>query len=461
MKLFTPRESYLWLKTLWDHRCNLRFTREQLERSQLRKFRRLVSHAGKHSPYYRELIARHRIEVRNCVPSDFPVMSKKDVIEHFDDIVTDRRITRARVAEFLSRSKDPTELFEGRFHVLHTSGTSGTVGCFVFSHEAWIRGACHVVRVAPLRWRRRIAFVAATRGHFAGASLMLTGNHGTNHLFYNVRAYDVGQPMPSIIEELNRFQPHTLSGYAAVLKVLAEAQERGELRIAPAQIGNGGEPLMPEVKAYLERVFRAPVLNGYASSEHLHMAMSLPGADGMFLLEDDLIFELNPDHTCVTNLFNYTMPLIRYRMDDVLVPGSSSGHPYPFTRINEVVGRKEDALVFTNRRGQEDFIHPIVIVELIIPGLNGWQIVLESRTSFRFRARYDATLSESQRRDTDGCIRERLRAILAEKDMDNVRFEIEPVESLEIDSRSGKFRLVVREPVSQSTVVSGLPTVDA
>lgn len=461
MKLFTPRESYLWLKTLWDHRCNLRFTRGQLERSQLRKFRRLVSYAGKHSPYYRELIARHRIQVQNCVPSDFPVMSKKDVIEHFDDIVTDRRVTRARIADFLTRSKDPTELFEGRFHVLHTSGTSGTVGCFVFSHEAWIRGACHVVRVSPLRWRRRIAFVAATRGHFAGASLMLTGNHGTNHLFYNVRAYDVGQPMPSIIEELNRFRPHTLSGYAAVLKVLAEAQERGELRIAPAQIGNGGEPLTPEVKAYLERVFRVPVLNGYASSEHLHMAMSLPGADGMFLLEDDLIFELNPDHTCVTNLFNYTMPLIRYRMDDVLVPGSDSGNPYPFTRIKEVVGRKEDALVFTNSRGQEDFIHPIVIVELIIPGLNGWQIVLESKTSFRFRARYEATLSESQRRETDRCIRERLRAILAEKDMDNVRFEIEPVESLEIDRRSGKFRLVVREPVSQSTVVSGLPTVDA
>ena len=37
-------------------------------------------------------------------------------------------------------------------------------------------------------------------------------------------------------------------------------------------------------------------------------------------------------------------------------------------------------------------------------------------------------------------------AILLEKQMDNVRFEIEEVETLPIDLVSGKFRLVVRKP---------------
>lgn len=447
MKLISPLESYRWIKALWDQHCNTRMSREQLEAAQLRKFRRLVTYAQRHSPYYRALIEEREINPARCVPTDFPVLTKLEVIQHFDELVTDRRITRARITEFLASSTDPAEMFEGRFHVVHTSGTSGTVGYFVFSHAAWIKGSVHVVRVSPLRWRRRTAFIAATRGHFAGASLMLTGNEGSNWFFYNVRALDVGQPLSQIIEGLNRFQPKMLCGYATMLKVLAEAQERGELHIKPTQLGSGGEPLLPEVKAYLERVFKVRVFNDYASSEHLHMAMTLPGCEGMFLMEDDLIFELNEDHTCVTNLFNETMPLIRYRMDDVLVPEPGLTNKYPFTRVKEIVGRNEDTLRFTNSHGREDFIHPIVIVEFIVSGLNGWQIVLESDTSFRFRARLDASLTPDEQRTTLEQIRKKLSAILDEKEMSNVKFQIDPVDTLEIDPHSGKFRLVLRASV--------------
>jgi phenylacetate-CoA ligase len=443
---FTPRESWHWLKALWSHRRNLRVSRERLLRDQVKKFHRLVAFVNEKSPYYRRIIRERGIDPKNCQPTDFPKLTKREVVDNFDEIVTDRRITRKRISEYLAHSTDPNDLFEGCFHVLHTSGTSGTMGYYVFSHEAWIRGASQVVRVAPPRWRRRTAFVAATRGHFAGSSLIQTGNHGTNRLFYDVRTFDVGQPMPQIVAALNEFQPHALSGYAAILKVLAEAQERGELRINPRMLGNGGEPLLPDIKAYVERVFRVPVNNAYASSEHLYMGLTLPKTDGMLLLEDDLIFELESDHTCVTNLFNETTPLIRYRMDDVLVRDTTSENPYPFTKVKDVVGRYEDALMFMNRRGKLDFIHPIVIVELAIKGLNAWQVVLEGHTSFRFRARLESGLTSSEREETLNRIRAKMDAILAEKEMDNVRFEIELVDEISLDPMSGKFRLVIREP---------------
>ncbi|HSI63941.1 MAG TPA: hypothetical protein VLE43_12510 [Candidatus Saccharimonadia bacterium] len=453
MKLRTLGEPLLWLKALWEHHCNMRLSREQLEAQQLRKFRKLVAFVQQRSPYYQKIIAERGINPATCVPTDFPVLTKRDVMANFDDIVTDRRITRERILDFLSRSKDPSELFDGEFHVLHTSGTSGTMGCYVFSNEAWIKGSSHIARVAPPRWRKKSAFVAATRGHFAGVSLMVTGNRGSNRLFYNVRTYDVGRPMPEIIADLNKFQPHVLSGYAAVIKVLAEAQERGELRIKPKMVGNGGEPLMPEVKALLQRVFNAPVSNAYATSEHLYMGLTLPGSDGgMHLMEDDLIFELQHDHTCVTNLFNDTMPLIRYRLDDVLVPDTESENKLPFTKVRGIVGRCEDALVFTNRHGKEDFIHPIVIVELVIPGLNAWQIVLEGKTSFRFRARLETGQTEQEQQATRERITQTMGALLAEKDMDNVKFTIEQVEALEIDAHSGKFRLVVRDAAMKPVV---------
>ena len=119
--------------------------------------------------------------------------------------------------------------------------------------------------------------------------------------------------------------------------------------------------------------------------------------------------------------------------------------------MREVVGRREDTLVFTNEHGEEDFIHPIVIVELVVPGLNAWQIVLESETAFRFRARFDPGLSESEREATRRRIRERLEAILAEKEMRNVQFEIERVESLPSDLKTGKFRLVTHAAPSRAS----------
>jgi phenylacetate-CoA ligase len=451
MHLLSPREACAWLRILWHLARSDRITRTRLEAAQRRKFRKLVGFVRARSPYYRAIIQRHGIDPATCSPADFPVLTKDDVLEQFDRIVTDPRITRDRIAEFLSRSTDPTEMFEAEFHVLHTSGTSGTVGYFVFSHDAWIRGSSRAVRMLPLRPRQRIALVAATRGHFAAASLILTGNYPINRLFYDVRAYDVNLPLSQTVDALNQFQPRVLCGYAAALKLLAAAQENGRLRIKPATVANGGEPLSSELKRYLEQVFAVPVVNAYASSEHLYMGLTLPGAGGMHLLEDDLIFELHDDHTCVTNLFNPTLPLIRYRMDDVIIPEAGGTSRYPFTKIREVIGRREDALVFTNRRGARDFIHPIVIVEFIVRGLHSWQIVLLDQASFIFRVRWEPGLTREEKQTARRQVREKMRAILVEKEMHNVRFEIEEAETLPIDPISGKFRLVVRKSASDAS----------
>jgi phenylacetate-coenzyme A ligase PaaK-like adenylate-forming protein len=173
------------------------------------------------------------------------------------------------------------------------------------------------------------------------------------------------------------------------------------------------------------------------------MGLTLQGDTGMYLLEDDLIFELQPDHICVTNLFNYTMPLIRYRLNDLLVPDLDRCS-FPFTKVKEVVGRYDEVLWFTNRHHEEDFIHPNVIVGFSVRGLNAIQIVWLDKTSFLFRARLDPSLSEDEERRTEAEIYRKLKAILDEKDMDNVTFQVQQVDSLPIDQHTGKFRLVVR-----------------
>jgi phenylacetate-CoA ligase len=440
----SPLEPFAWLKAIWERARVLHLSRTQLEAEQAAKFRQLVALAYERSPFYREIIEQRSLDPGDCRPSDFPVLTKRIVAENFDRMLTEPRLSRARIESFLAHSRDPGELLDGRFHVLHSSGTSGTIGHTVFSHDAWIKGSSQMLRVLPLRLRTRVAFVAAARGHFAGASLLVTGNHGTNRLFYDVRTYDVTQPMEKIIAALNEFQPQALTGYAAVLERLAEAQGAGALRVRPRLIVSGAEPLRARCRASLQETFGAPVINSYASSEHLFMGLTLPGSDGMYLLEDDLIFELHDDCTYVTNLFNDTLPLIRYRMDDVLIPQTEASGRYPFIKIRDLVGRSEDTPVFVNREGVEDFIHPSLISELWVPGLNSWQIQLVDETSFVFRARFEADRSREQKHAIRRALCDQLHAILNEKRMENVEFEIEEVDGLKSDPASGKTRMILK-----------------
>lgn len=86
--------------------------------------------------------------------------------------MTDSALSRERITDFFEESHNPTELFDGRFHVLRTSGSIGTPGYTAFTPREWIRGCRSQFRVMPgLRLRKRLAFVGVTHHHLAGVRL--------------------------------------------------------------------------------------------------------------------------------------------------------------------------------------------------------------------------------------------------------------------------------------------------
>ena len=243
---------------------------------------------------------------------------------------------------------------------------------------------------------------------------------------------------------LNEFQPHVLVGYATALKILADGQEAGALQIRPRTVESSGEPLNREDRARLHSVFGVPPLNVYSCTEHLLMGMGSSADSGMLLFEDDLIFELQSDHTCITNLFNRTLPLIRYRMEDVLTPVENARSTVPHRIVKEIVGRNEHVPYLRNVHGDEDFISPHIINEFFVPGLRRFQIQLHDRTSFLFKVCLESGLDAAGQTAVLRKIDERWREILAEKQMQNVTFEVKEVPTLDVDAKTGKFRLVLR-----------------
>ena len=117
----------------------------------------------------------------------------------------------------------------------------------------------------------------------------------------------------------------------------------------------------------------------------------------MRLYEDELMFEINDDQrTLVTNLYNRALPLIRYRMGDVLQPVESDEHA-PYRSIAEVVGRVEQVAKFVNGRGVMDGISPHAINELLIPHVRQFQMRITGPTSFELAIVLEKGAGELQR----------------------------------------------------------------
>ena len=425
---------------------NQRLSRQEFEQRRLQRFRSFAAFVRNRSPYYRRVMLERGIEPSSCTPADFPPLTKREVAENFDQIVTAPDVSLSAIREFLHESHEPTVLFRNRYVVVHTSGSSGEVGYFVYDLSDLSRALAQLSHSSARSMfsmrRKRIAFFGATEGHFTGVSIILATRMAPMNLQYSARLFEVSRPLAETVAGLNAWQPDMLLGYATCLKALAEKKLEGELRIAPASVHNSAEPLLEGDRKLLEKAFGPCISNFYVCSEHLYMAMREPTWNSMRLLEDDLIFEIFPDHTLVTNLFNRTFPLIRYRMNDTLTPLLTDEHT-PYHAIAEVVGRVEQLAKFVNRDGQTDSLSPSLIGELLIPHVRRLQMRLRSPESFTLAVVLDPFIADHQRANAFQVAESKLRAILDKKELQNVTFNVLAVDDLPVDSKTGKFRLIV------------------
>src|ERR1700733_14841 len=428
-------------------------SRAELEALKSRKFRALARHANAHAPYYANIVRERAIDLNTCTPADFPVLTKSLLMANFNDIVTDPRINKQVVADFLSLSKDPKERLFNELTVMHTSGTSGEVGYFLYApadharmrttamrnRDAY-RGLFPRTRLRPRRIR--VAFYGATGGHFAGVTSVASLQQGVRRLFINAQAFEVNTPLPQVVERINQFRPDILWGYTTALKMLGEEQRAGRLDIKPAVVAATGEMVTTADMQFLSAAFGGAVAASiYACTEHMMLGISNPGTNTMTLMDDDFVFEFYEDHSIITNLFNFTMPLIRYRMSDILRPVSAPGARRIV--IENLVGRTEQMPVFVNSAGAKDFISPHTINEIFIDGVTRFQMQLTGPSSFRFPICVDAGLTSERRTAATAGVKARLAEILEQKGLGNVTFEVPIVADIPLNERTRKFQLIV------------------
>ena len=174
------------------------------------------------------------------------------------------------------------------------------------------------------------------------------------------RTVSFGESAREMIPDLLHFKPDVIWSNPSHARQLADViAEDGIKGIRPKFVVLGGEILDEPTRAYLESTFGANAYPIFGAVELGSIARSCTERAGMHLMADSLLVEVlrdgepvspgEPGEMVVTNLLNEAMPLIRYKIGDVVI---ASGDPcqcgVTLPMLKSVEGRSVDYILLSN-----------------------------------------------------------------------------------------------------------------
>jgi phenylacetate-CoA ligase len=383
--------------------------RAELERRQWSRFRKVLRHAFESSPFY----ARKYREA-GLTPDD--VRDRRDL----------ERIPVVTRAEL----RYPEELVPERWRPesMRHSFSSGSTGESVktyFDPEAWLIGK-HLLKlrgrwacgVRP--WDRAALFQACSFSNSRFRSRVL-----------RQQSFSVHPPAEEIFPDVRRFKPTVLWGFPSHFRELAEVWTPD---LKPAMIFTGGEMLDDETRRAIEKGLGATVYDIYGCTELKEIAWECPAREGYHVNSDWLLVETAgpDDDLAVTSLYNYGMPLIRYRLGDTgrfLDRDCSCGRTLPLMAPG--FGRSVD--YFHLPSGGRVSPYTLINNVEVLPEIRQFQIVQESLDRVVVKVVPSPQYGDGSDR--------RVRSVLL-SDLPDVTIEIRTVERIPKEA-SGKYRMAL------------------
>lgn len=337
---------------------------ERLRELQWGKLRRLLDHVYSRVPYYRALFDSRGLHPRDFTGVDdltwLPALSKEVVRDRGPELMADN--VRGPLVE------------------RRTSGSTGiplTVYVYPQTRDAWVAAGLRTHRWWGLDvGMRQIKLInprAKSRWTLLKQALLM------NHWEYSVFQLDEAT-LERLYRQALTFRCEVLAGYPSALTYFAQhvAARPSGSALGLRAVVTTAEVLYPDQRALLERVFACPVINEYGSSECGYLAGECPEGS-LHIAAENALIEFDPGtaadgdgtgrEVIVTDLNNLAMPLLRYRIGDVGVPGAvcQCGRTLPVLELR--VGRTEDLVTLPDGRKVDGSVFGAVVEELTLRGV--------------------------------------------------------------------------------------------
>jgi phenylacetate-coenzyme A ligase PaaK-like adenylate-forming protein len=426
----------------------LTWDRGRIEELRVERLRAVLTAAADRSPWHRARLAGNDVASIDLDGlRSLPVMDKDELMGEFDRIATVPGVDRAGAEAHLERvmARGPA-YYADTHHVVASGGTSGSRAVVVWDWDGWIEQFLLLVRRA--RWidrhRPDLVTVRGRRVH-ARSRLPVHIGAATESCFAlgtrddTTTGVDVCLPIPDLVARLNDLRPGELYGLPSSLRLLAEEQNAGRLRLSLHQLLTTGEALIAEDRRIIENAFGCPLTDEYGASETGMLAGQFGGAGPLLVNDDAVVLEIvdekdepvlpgEPgDHVLVTNLINHVLPVVRYRLDDCIRQVHAGDSPWTATAI-ETVGPR----ALTPFRYGEVTCSRVRLEDVMLArGVSGWQ-VRQTPTGL------DVDLAGPAASDQVGPVRDAYVDYLASQGLPDPTVSVRAVERIAPHPTSGK-----------------------
>lgn len=401
---------------------------EKERKIQNKRFLKLLHYAVKNSPFYQEFYKDIRLEEIRSVEDihKLPVLRKEILKENISRVYT---ISKGRSLHF---------------------STGGTGGIPL------------IVRKRPKDVQQRMAYLDAYKltfgfqnnkmrsARFFGKKIVEDNpkkpifwrtNYPLRQRLYST--YHLTQKnLPYFVRDLNRYQPQAIDGFVSAIYTVAKYMEENSIAPAftPKAVFTTSETVLPYHRETIERVFRCPLSDQYASNEGAPFIIQCSEGSYHEAIDTGIFEHIPTEHgikLLVTGFDTFGTPLIRYDIGDMVLLeegktcACKSVHPV----IKGIAGREAEYL----ETGKGRF--SLVQLSVLISQLTGMVEQLQ------FRQKKDGTLdiicvlpTASRKEMNEKIIKNTIEQFLGSEAI----FQLYTTSAIE-RAPSGKYQLIIKE----------------
>ena len=330
--------------------------RNNMSKLQKIRWRKLLKNI-KHSEFYKDHIGQPF--------ESFPVIEKKEFMKNFDSINT-RNISYKNAVEVALKAEKTRDFKPciDKITVGLSTGTSGNKSIFLASEKERAYWTASIIdRVIGWSFKRRkIAFFLRSNSNLY---------ESVNSKFIDFNFFDLLEPNQVNLKRLEQLNPHILVAQSSMLLVIAKAIQKKSLKIHPKKIISVAEVLYKEDAVYLEGIFHQKIHQVYQCNEGFLAHTCEEGV--LHFNEDFLIIEKQyiddqkkRFYPIITDLKRTTQPVIRYKLDDIILEKSDCNSKFSATAIEMIEGRSDDVLKLLNSDGEKVLVFPDFIRRAIV-----------------------------------------------------------------------------------------------
>jgi phenylacetate-coenzyme A ligase PaaK-like adenylate-forming protein len=350
---------------------------DKLRDLQWTRLQNLLKYAAEKSPYYRQLFRDHGLQPGNLSTWDafqqIPVTTKQEIRNQTDD--------------FISDDYDKKNLVTAK-----TGGSTGVSLNLFFDEQ------CQERRNAAQMWADRWAgwLPGEKKAAIWGNPPVARGLKQRLRLQLMDRTIYLDtmnlndRSMGAFVEQWRQENPKAIFGHAHSIYLFARyVLEQGHTDLRPKSIVATSMMLLDHERDIIEQAFGCKVTNRYGCEEVGLIACECEQHRGMHLNLPHLVVEFldannqpvkpgEPGKIVVTDLNNFAMPLIRYRVEDVGVYSTrycECGRQLPI--LEKLEGRVADFLKLPDG-GQVAGISLVERTLTKVPGIEQMQLVQNS-----------------------------------------------------------------------------------